>query len=94
MRIVQGVVTLLEHPDQLADLKKDPGLVKNTVDELLRYHTASALALRRVATADVEIAGKVGTKRVLRLMVWSLIPESADHQGRRGCHTVQPVGES
>lgn len=55
----QGVVTLLQHPKQLAELKKDPSLAKGTVEELLRYHTASALATRRVAMQDVPLAGKV-----------------------------------
>jgi nitric oxide reductase len=55
----QGVVTLLQHPKQLDELKKDPSLAKGTVEELLRYHTASALATRRVAMQDVSLAGKV-----------------------------------
>jgi len=57
---MQGVVTLLQHPDQLAEFKADP---KNWspafVDELCRYHTASAMAMRRVAKEDVEIGGQV-----------------------------------
>jgi len=57
--IALGVVELLKHPGQLDMLKKDP--VKWTgpfVEELCRYHTASALATKRVAKEDVVIGGK------------------------------------
>lgn len=54
-----GVVTLLQHPDQLAELKKDRGLSHDFVEELCRFHQASAMATRRVAKVDVEYGGKV-----------------------------------
>lgn len=57
--IALGVVTLLQHPDQLGALKKNLALATNMVEELLRFHTASALATRRVAKEDVTVAGKV-----------------------------------
>ncbi|KAJ0422846.1 cytochrome P450 55A2 [Aspergillus carlsbadensis] len=53
-----GVVTLLQYPDQLADLKANPGLAPAFVEELCRYYTASALATRRVAKVDVVIGGQ------------------------------------
>ena len=53
-----GIVTLLQHPTQLADLLKDPSTVPKFVEELCRYHTASANALRRVAKVDIELGGK------------------------------------
>ncbi|KAE8378053.1 cytochrome P450 [Aspergillus bertholletiae] len=56
--IALGVVTLLEHPDQLSQLIEDPSLSKQFVEELCRYHTASALATRRVATVDIELRGE------------------------------------
>jgi len=57
---MQGVVTLLQHPDQLAEFKADPKKWSPAfVDELCRYHTASAMAMRRVAKEDVEIGGQV-----------------------------------
>ena len=56
---LQGIVTLLQHPDQLKDLKADPSLANLFVEELCRYHTASAMALRRVAKVDIELRGKV-----------------------------------
>ncbi|KAK5020560.1 hypothetical protein LTR60_000405 [Cryomyces antarcticus] len=50
-----GVVTLLQHPEQLKDLKGDPSLAKAFVEELCRFHTASALATRRVAKVDIVL---------------------------------------
>ncbi|KAL2820434.1 cytochrome P450 55A2 [Aspergillus granulosus] len=54
-----GVVTLLQYPDQLADLKNNPSLAPAFVEELCRYYTASALATRRVAKVDVVIGGQL-----------------------------------
>ncbi|SPO06207.1 probable Cytochrome P450 55A3 [Cephalotrichum gorgonifer] len=53
-----GVVELLRHPDQLKKLIADPGLAPNFVEELCRYHTASALAMKRVAKEDIELGGQ------------------------------------
>jgi fungal nitric oxide reductase len=55
-----GVVTLLQYPKQLAELKQDPSLAKGFVEELCRYHQGSAMATRRVAKEDVVYGGKVG----------------------------------
>jgi nitric oxide reductase len=52
-----GVLTLLQHPDQLEALKKDSSLWPSAIREICRYHTASSYALRRVALRDVEIGG-------------------------------------
>ncbi|GKZ24128.1 hypothetical protein AbraCBS73388_010746 [Aspergillus brasiliensis] len=55
--ICLGVITLLDHPDQLSRLIEDPSLSKLFVEELCRYHTASSFATRRVAKVDIEIRG-------------------------------------
>ncbi|KAL6918463.1 hypothetical protein FSST1_009958 [Fusarium sambucinum] len=57
--IALGVVTLAQHPDQLFQLKSDPSLAPKFVEELCRYHTASALAIKRTAKEDVHIGGKL-----------------------------------
>ncbi|KAH6623270.1 cytochrome P450 [Chaetomium tenue] len=58
--IALGVVTLFQHPEQLAELKADPAKwVGPFVEELCRYHTASAMAMKRTAKEDVEIGGKL-----------------------------------
>lgn len=56
--IGNGVLTLLQHPGQLAELRADPALVSKTVDEVLRYVSPTVL-LSRFTTEDVEIGGTV-----------------------------------
>ncbi|EFY95881.1 Cytochrome P450 CYP55A20 [Metarhizium robertsii ARSEF 23] len=60
--IALGVVTLFQHPTQLAELTADPSLAPAFVEELCRYHTASAMAIKRTAMTDIEIGGKVLVK--------------------------------
>ncbi|KID82131.1 cytochrome P450 [Metarhizium guizhouense ARSEF 977] len=57
--IALGVVTLFQHPTQLAELTADPSLAPAFVEELCRYHTASAMAIKRTAMTDIEIGGKL-----------------------------------
>lgn len=54
-----GVITLLEHPDQLAALRADPTLAPGAIEELLRYLSVADLVGNRVATADIEIDGQL-----------------------------------
>ncbi|WP_216207100.1 cytochrome P450 [Amycolatopsis aidingensis] len=56
--IGNGVLTLLRHPEQLDQVRRDPGLVPSAVDELLRYVTPAA-SVTRYATADIEIGGTI-----------------------------------
>lgn len=58
--IALGTLALLQHPDQLGWLMADPGArAAGAVEELLRYLTISHFGRRRIATADIEIAGRV-----------------------------------
>jgi cytochrome P450 len=51
-----GLLALLEHTDQLADLRADPSLFPGAVEEILRW--ANPLHyFRRTATADTELHG-------------------------------------
>jgi cytochrome P450 len=52
-----GVLTLLERPEQLAELRADPARMPVAVEELLRYFTIVEYGNSRVATADVELGG-------------------------------------
>ena len=60
-KFLQGIVTLFQNPSQLQDLKANPSLAPLFVEELCRYHTASAMATRRVAKVDVMLGDKVRT---------------------------------
>jgi cytochrome P450 len=53
-----GTFALLEHPDQLAVLRDDPGVVDTAVEELLRYLTVAHTGLR-AALEDVELEGQL-----------------------------------
>lgn len=54
--IGNGMITLLDHPDQLARLRREPGLLRNAVEEMLRFEPP-ILFLSRVALEDAEIGG-------------------------------------
>jgi cholest-4-en-3-one 26-monooxygenase len=54
--ISQGILALIEHPDQFERLGRDPSLVPTAVDEILRYGTP-VIYFRRTATEDTEIRG-------------------------------------
>lgn len=50
-----GTLTLLRHPDQLDQIKRDPSLTPKAIGELLRYLSINDSASGRVATADTKI---------------------------------------
>ena len=54
--LANGLLALIEHPDQQQLLRDDPSLVAGAVEEMLRY--ANPLHyFRRTATADAEVEG-------------------------------------
>lgn len=53
-----GTVTLFEHPDQLAELKRDAGLLPRAVEEMLRYLSINHAGLPRAAVEDVVVGGR------------------------------------
>lgn len=53
--IGNGVLALLDHPDQLAALRADPALIGAAVEELARFDGPAPLALRRFPLVDVVI---------------------------------------
>ncbi len=51
-----GLVTLLQHPDQLAALRADPSLLPGAVEEIIRYDNPLHY-FRRTALVDTELTG-------------------------------------
>ncbi|MFF3311327.1 cytochrome P450 [Streptomyces sp. NPDC002952] len=52
-----GAFALLEHPDQVAELRADPGLLPDAVEELMRYLSVADI-FYRYATEDIELGGE------------------------------------
>ncbi|RSS79431.1 cytochrome P450 [Streptomyces sp. WAC06614] len=52
-----GVLTLLQHPDRLAAVRRDPALLPGVIEELLRHVHPNQTAIRRFPTEPVEIGG-------------------------------------
>lgn len=54
-----GVLTMLQHPDQLALIKSNPELVPAAVEELLRFSSILHVGARRVALEDINVNGQL-----------------------------------
>jgi len=61
-----AVLTLMEHPDQLARLRASPGLLPSAIEEVLRYRSPVQFMFRGMRQ-DVEMQGTIvpAGKRVL-----------------------------
>lgn len=55
--IGNGMLALIKNPEVLARLRADPSLIRNAVEELLRYDSPVQL-VGRVAKTDMEVAGE------------------------------------
>ncbi len=55
--IGNGMLALLEHPEQFEKLRNDPSLIKPAVEEFLRYTSPVEIAPERFAREDVSVAG-------------------------------------
>ncbi len=55
--IAGGLVALLQHPEQLEVLRRDPAAMKPAVEEILRWSSPVSYFARR-ATRDVEVGGE------------------------------------
>jgi cytochrome P450 len=56
--VAGGILALLRHRDQFRLLQRDPGLVRNAVEELLRYDTPVHL-MRRITVEPLTVQGRV-----------------------------------
>jgi cytochrome P450 len=55
--IGSGTLALLEHPDQMEKLRREPSLIKPAIEELLRYTAPVLMTTERYAREDVTIHG-------------------------------------
>lgn len=56
--IGNGMLSLLQHPQQCEKLRDNPTLISTAIEEILRYESPTQMTVR-FATEDVEIGGKV-----------------------------------
>ncbi|MGF2038356.1 MAG: cytochrome P450 [Nostoc sp. CmiVER01] len=67
--IANGILALLNHPEQMEQLKREPIKIQSAVEEIIRYDSAIQM-ITRIATDDLEIGNqqiKAGEKIVLCL---------------------------
>ncbi|WP_329041378.1 cytochrome P450 [Streptomyces sp. NBC_00178] len=74
--IASGMHLLLTHPEQLAKLRKDAGLITSAVDEFARYSTPLDLPIFRSCPRDVEFSG--GTVPANEPIMFSLASSGRD----------------
>jgi len=55
--IGNGMYTLLKHPQETAELRENPDMIRTTVEELLRYESPVQFTAR-VLKEDIEICGQ------------------------------------
>ena len=55
--IGNGMLALMEYPDQMMRLRDDPALIRTAVEELLRFYSPVETATERYAREDVTIQG-------------------------------------
>ena len=53
--IGNGMLALLEHPDQLELLSRNPAMIKTAVEELLRFTSRVLMSTERYAREDINI---------------------------------------
>jgi cytochrome P450 len=79
------LLTLLDHPDELARLRADAGLVPRAVEELLRFVQLGdgGGSLPRVTTEEVELGG-------VRLPAGAVVMTATISANRDGCAFADP----
>ncbi len=76
--IGNGMLALLQHPDQMQRLQHDPSLITTAIEELLRYEAPVSLSDERWASEDISIHGQVIHKG--EIVYASLIGANTDPQ--------------
>jgi cytochrome P450 len=63
-----GLLALLQHPEQMEMLRRDPKLVRKAVEEMVRWSNP-VITFMRVATADADVGGQA-IKAGDRVVLW------------------------
>ncbi|MEC3978233.1 cytochrome P450 [Amycolatopsis sp. H20-H5] len=83
-----GTFALLEHPEQLAELRADPDLLPDAVEELLRYLSIADVFFR-YATEDLELGGETigeGSTVLVSLLAANRDPRRFDNPDTLDLH--------
>ncbi|MFE0188777.1 cytochrome P450 [Streptomyces sp. NPDC058989] len=83
-----GTFALLEHPEQIAELRADPDLFPDAVEELMRYLSVADI-FYRYATEDLELGGETigkGSTVVVSLLAANRDPRRFDHPDTLDIH--------
>ncbi|QUH04360.1 cytochrome P450 [Saccharopolyspora erythraea] len=83
-----GTFALLEHPEQLAELRADPDLLPDAVEELLRYLSVADV-FYRYATDDIELGGETigrGSTVVVSLLAANRDPQRFENPDSLDIH--------
>ncbi|MGY2092918.1 cytochrome P450 [Nocardia gipuzkoensis] len=83
-----GTFALLEHPEQLAELRADPDLLPDAVEELMRYLSVADI-FYRYATEDIELGGETigkGSTVVISLLAANHDPQRFDNPDTLDIH--------
>nr|WP_042193562.1 cytochrome P450 [Kibdelosporangium sp. MJ126-NF4]CEL20776.1 putative cytochrome P450 hydroxylase [Kibdelosporangium sp. MJ126-NF4]CTQ98420.1 putative cytochrome P450 hydroxylase [Kibdelosporangium sp. MJ126-NF4] len=83
-----GTFALLEHPEQLAELRADPELMPDAVEELMRYLSVADI-FYRYATDDIELGGETigkGSSVVISLLAANHDPQRFDNPDTLDIH--------
>jgi cytochrome P450 len=83
-----GTFALLEHPEQLAELRANPDLTPDAVEELMRYLSVADI-FYRYATDDIELGGETigkGSTVVVSMLAANHDPQRFDNPDTLDIH--------
>ncbi|UKY48217.1 cytochrome P450 [Streptomyces inhibens] len=83
-----GTFALLEHPEQMAELRANPDLLPDAVEELMRYLSVVDI-LFRYATEDIELGGETigkGSTVVVSMLAANHDPQRFDNPDTLDVH--------
>ncbi len=73
-----GIMALLEHPEQLAELRENPSLMDGAVEEILRWGTVT-MHFRRTALQDATLEGR-NIKAGDKVLIWYIAGDYDERQ--------------